>query len=108
MWANCGEEVDMGWCLGLSEGSEVGEVVVDVLDGDAEDLDANAANVGGGDIADQGGELVCLCCCVFCFHPKNIFGSSSLLLVGNSAGHTRMTRFLPNGDGSRTTRKIRC
>ena len=44
--------------LKLTEGSEVGDVVVDVLDGEAEDLDAHAADVGGGDFADEGSELV--------------------------------------------------
>ena len=46
------------FALRLTEGSEVGDVVVDVLDGEAEDLDAHAADVGGGDLADEGGELV--------------------------------------------------
>ena len=47
-----------GGCLGLAEGLKVGDVVVDVLDGEAEDLDAHAADVGGGDLADEGGKLV--------------------------------------------------
>ena len=45
-------------CLSLAKRLEVGNIVVDVLDGEAEDLDAHAADVGRGDLADEGGELV--------------------------------------------------
>lgn len=42
----------------LTEGGQVGDVVVDVFDGEAEDLDAHPADVRSGDLADEGGELV--------------------------------------------------
>ena len=44
--------------LGLAEWLEVSDVVVDVLDGEGEDLDAHSAHVGGCDLPDEAGELV--------------------------------------------------
>ena len=42
----------------LTEGGEIGDVVVDVLDGEREDFDAHSADVRSGDFAHQRGELI--------------------------------------------------
>ena len=47
-----------GGGLRLAEGLEVGHVVVHVLDGEAQDLDAHPPHVGGGHLPHQRGKLV--------------------------------------------------
>merc|ERR1719322_1360296 len=44
--------------LRFSKGGEIVDIVVDVLDGEGQDLDAHLAHVGLGDVPDQVGELV--------------------------------------------------
>jgi hypothetical protein len=41
-----------------TERGEIGNIIVDIFDGEGEDLDTHSADVRGRNLADQGGELV--------------------------------------------------
>ncbi len=41
-----------------TERGQIGDVIVDIFDGEGEDLDTHPAHIGGCNLADQGGKLV--------------------------------------------------